>query len=113
MPDYTSQQKFGKSFGIDKLWGLIDLSEATQLTGLGRHIFPSGNVYEGMFQNDKRNGYGRLIWSDGAYYEGEWLADKRNGLGCFCHSNGTRNEGIWNDGKLQNDEESFMSIADE
>ena len=66
-----------------------------------------------MFQNDKRNGYGRLIWSDGAHYDGEWLADKRNGIGCFVHSNGTRNEGIWNNGKLQNDEESFMSIADE
>jgi len=29
MPKYTEKQKFGKSFGIDKLWGLIDLSEAT------------------------------------------------------------------------------------
>jgi len=92
LPKYTSKQKFGKSFGIDKLWGLIDLGEATQLTGLGRHIFPSGNIYEGLFRNDKREGFGRLIWSDGAYYEGYWHVDKRSGPGCFYHSNGNKNE---------------------
>jgi hypothetical protein len=64
-----------------------------------------------MFLNDKRDGFGRLIWSDGAYYEGFWQADKRCGQGCFYHSNGNKNEGVWKDGKLQSEEESFMSMS--
>lgn len=63
-------------------------------------MFPSGNIYEGLYRNDKRSGFGRLIWSDGAYYLGEWQADKRNGIGCFFHANGRVQEGQWEDGKL-------------
>ena len=70
------------------------------ISGIGRHVFPSGNIYEGLYLNDKRTGFGRLIWSDGAYYMGEWQLDKRSGTGCFFHANGTAQEGQWEDGKL-------------
>ena len=100
LPEHTSRQRYDQSGGIDNLWGLIDLDQPTKITGLGRHIFPSGNVYEGMYKSDKRDGYGRLIWSDGAYYVGEWKKDKRSGKGTFTHANGDREAGNWKNGKI-------------
>ena len=82
------------------MWGLLDLQQPTRITGVGRHIFPSGNIYEGMFYHDRREGFGRLIWSDGAYYLGNWKRDKRSGKGIFVHANGEIEEGLWKSGKL-------------
>ena len=58
---------------------MIEISQPTKITGIGRHIFPSGNTFEGIYLKDKRNGFGRLIWNDGAYYVGLWMNDKRDG----------------------------------
>jgi hypothetical protein len=87
------------------MWGLLDLQQPTRITGVGRHIFPSGNIYEGMFYHDRREGFGRLIWSDGAYYLGNWKRDKRSGKGMFVHANGEIEEGLWKSGKLLSTEQ--------
>lgn len=100
LPLYASSQNFGKSQFNENLWGLLDKGEPSMVTGIGRHIFQSGNIYEGMYNADKRDGQGRLIWNDGAYYIGQWKKDKRNGKGCFFHANGDMEQGEWKDGKL-------------
>ena len=100
LPLYASSQNFGKSQFNENLWGLLDKGEPSMVTGIGRHIFQSGNIYEGMYNADKRDGQGRLIWNDGAYYIGQWRKDKRNGKGCFFHANGDMEQGEWKDGKL-------------
>ena len=100
LPAYTSSQNFGRSQQNEDLWGLLDKGDPTVISGIGRHVFQSGNLYEGMYRNDKRDGYGRLMWNDGAYYTGNWKKDKRNGQGCFYHANGDMEQGEWKEGKL-------------
>ena len=39
------------------------------------------DIYEGEFNNDKREGYGKYTYKNGNYYIGEWLNDKKNGKG--------------------------------
>ena len=95
LPSDSSEQVFGQSHITDQIYGMIDLSQPTKVTGIGRHVFPSGNTYEGIYQKDKRHGFGRLIWNDGAYYVGLWKNDKRNGKGTFVHANGDIEEGDW------------------
>ena len=93
LPQSVSSQEFGKSLSQDTMWGLLDLQQPTRVSGIGRQVFPSGNIYEGMFHHDRREGFGRLIWSDGAYYIGNWKRDKRSGKGTFVHANGDVEEG--------------------
>ena len=89
---------FGQSLDSVYLWGQIDNQRKAQ--GIGRTIFESGNVHEGMYKDDKRHGYGRFIWSDGAYYVGMWANGMRSGLGQFVHADGQIEEGIWQQGQL-------------
>ena len=50
--------------------GYIDANGNLQ----GRFIahFADGGVFEGNFENGKKNGYGKMTWSDGDVYEGNW-----------------------------------------
>jgi len=41
--------------------------------GYGEYKWASGNIYKGMYKNDKRHGYGEMYWIDGSFYKGEWL----------------------------------------
>ena len=40
--------------------------------GFGKFTYFNGDVYEGMFKNDKRNGWGVYRTKEGTKYEGEW-----------------------------------------
>lgn len=44
--------------------------------GKGRLIHGDGDVYEGMWKDDKAHGTGTYIHVDGATYSGEWYEDK-------------------------------------
>lgn len=44
-------------------------------------VYPSGNRYEGDWQNGNITGYGILVYSDGDVYEGEWLDGRMHGQG--------------------------------
>jgi hypothetical protein len=55
-------------------------TETQRLTDF-KILYPSGDVYEGTMQNNRRNGKGRLFYPNGDLYEGEWLDDRRNGPG--------------------------------
>jgi hypothetical protein len=38
-------------------------------------IYPTGDYYEGILKQGKKNGKGNFKWSDGTNYDGEWKDD--------------------------------------
>ena len=74
------------------------LDENGYRTGKGRMVSPEGiTVYEGSYQNDKRDGFGVSYYKDGKpNYVGGWENGYRNGSGIgFRHSDGTMHVGNW------------------
>ena len=43
--------------------------------GIGRLVWPSGDVYEGEFKNGKRHGQGKRVNADGSIYTGSYEED--------------------------------------
>ena len=41
----------------------------------------NGNVYEGIFDNGRKNGFGRMTYANGDLYIGNWIDNRRDGLG--------------------------------
>ncbi|MEO0645675.1 MAG: hypothetical protein AAFZ17_05940, partial [Cyanobacteria bacterium J06650_10] len=91
--------------------------------GQGTMTYPSGNRYDGEYQNGQREGCGTFSFSDGRRYVGQFKADQFNGLGTwilengeryigefennqcdgqgsFIYANGTVRAGVWRDGTL-------------
>lgn len=66
----------------------------------GTTKYPNGDVYEGEYENDKKNGQGMYRWSDGNVYNGEWKDDNRNGQGMYTWTDGNVYEGGFKDGDL-------------
>lgn len=53
-----------------------------QRDGIGRTVdFEKGILYEGEYDEGKREGYGRAIFKNGNIYEGEWKGWYFNGKG--------------------------------
>lgn len=48
-----------------------------RITGIGKSISKTGQIYEGNFLEGKFKGNGRLIHSDGRVYTGDWEEDKK------------------------------------
>ena len=44
-----------------------------RLHGNGTERRINNEVFEGTFNEGKRQGIGKLKWNDGAVYEGEWV----------------------------------------
>ena len=66
--------------------------------GKGRTVSPDGiTVYEGSYNNDKREGFGVSYYKDGKpNFVGDWENGYRNGRGVgFRHSDGTMHVGNW------------------
>lgn len=91
------------------------------MTGYGKAIWTSGDVYIGEWLNDQMHGRGCYVWADGDAYEGEyrhgmisgvgtmkdasgvyvgdWLNDLRHGFGKMKYKSGTVYEGQWKEGQ--------------
>jgi len=96
-----------------------ELNEAGQRHGKGTMRFPSGESYEGEWQEGKAHGSGKFRYKSGAEYEGEWnsnvkegwgtlrlpsgrvaykgewLSDQRCGRGKFAYPDGSMYDGQW------------------
>ena len=51
-------------------------------------MYPDGNIYDGGWANNKRHGFGTLIWLSGDKYEGMFVDDKREGKGIYTNCYG-------------------------
>ena len=40
--------------------------------------YASGEVYEGNWDENRRNGNGKMTWKDGRYWNGKWKNDERS-----------------------------------
>ena len=64
--------------------------------GMGRLIYPDGNLYHGTFLKGVPHGEGRFISNQGWYYEGELVREQAEGDGVFVFDAiGYRYEGQW------------------
>lgn len=69
--------------------------------GRGIMVFPSGNRYDGEFQNGKRNGCGTQTYTNGRQYVGQFVDDAFNGQGIWTLENGDRYIGMFQDNRCQ------------
>lgn len=97
-------------------------NEMDERHGFGRAKLPSGDTYEGYYENGKRhgkwvyrfkigarymvyymegkkNGEGVFLYPDGSKYEGSWINDLRDGWGTYTYPNGDTYEGDWSQGR--------------
>ena len=63
-------------------------------SGKGKYTFVNGDVYEGDFLHDMAHGKGKFVFADGgATYEGDFFGNNKNGKGKYTYSNGNTYEG--------------------
>ncbi|KAH6586547.1 hypothetical protein BASA50_000501 [Batrachochytrium salamandrivorans] len=91
---------------------------ANERHGIGKAIFPNGDIYEGryaqgkregqgsykwkaehryngMYSDNQRHGVGYFVYPDGSKYKGDFIAGKRHGNGTYVYSNGDAYQGSW------------------
>lgn len=59
--------------------------ENEEKEGYGTFIFPSGDIYTGLWKNDMMNGYGKYIQLNVGIFEGTFSKNKKHGNGCFSY----------------------------
>ena len=67
--------------------------------GIGTMVYPSGNRYDGEYQNGYRSGCGTFTFSNGRRYIGQFEADQFNGQGTWILENGERYIGEFKDNR--------------
>lgn len=55
---------------------------------MGRHTYPDGSYYDGMYKENVPNGTGEFFWSDGVKYSGQWRGGIQEGAGVQILQNG-------------------------
>ena len=60
---------------------------------LACNYYVDGDVYEGLWLNDKAHGHGTYRHANGATYIGEWFEDKQHGHGIESWPDGARYDG--------------------
>ncbi|GEM_PF-6594410 len=77
-----------------------DPDKSTPQAEFKRVELEDGDVYEGYFQNGKKNGHGTYTWSNGDVFDGDWMDGKRTGKGKITWSNGASFDGEWKDNRM-------------
>lgn len=75
-----------------------DYNENNAPHGIGVMTYKNGNIYEGTFENGKRNGYGKLI-TKRCQKIGLWKDDKPDGIQKEIKNNGTEIVATFKEGK--------------
>lgn len=57
-------------------------------------------IYEGEWQNDRRQGYGIIKCIDSFTYYGQWVGNTRTGYGVLVFEGGVKQGGQWQNGRL-------------
>lgn len=70
--------------------------------GVGRMVYPSGDIYEGEWLDNKMHGEGSYTYKKtGDIYSGSWSGNKKNGRGRYeCASDSSVLSGAWVDGNI-------------
>jgi len=91
----TAGQGYVKSIGeLGFYQGSRDSSYTKQ--GLGKTLFPNGDMYTGEYKNNQREGLGTYFWADqGVIYTGQWRRNLRSGIGRIVYPDGGRYYGAW------------------
>ena len=74
--------------------------DVVKCNGVGRAVYPDGQIYEGQFRDGKPNGYGRNLWADGQFYAGQYKNNKRHGIGRLQYVSGKVYSGVWSEGNF-------------
>ena len=69
------------------------------VTGKGKYVWASGDVYEGDWVNSERTGKGKITLADGGVYEGDYVNGERTGKGKYVWADGDVYEGDWVNGE--------------
>eukprot|EP00758_Cryptobia_borreli_P005406 Tbor_TRINITY_DN4870_c0_g1::TRINITY_DN4870_c0_g1_i1::g.1300::m.1300 len=87
--------------GLVKLIGELGIYQGARdgehtKEGVGKTLFPNGDMYCGEYRSNKRHGYGTYYWaSKGMLYTGKWKDNLREGLGRMVYPDGGRFLGNW------------------
>ena len=70
--------------------------------GVGRFVYPNGDIYEGEFFENKMHGEGSYTYKkSGDIYSGSWVNDKKNGRGVYeFGADKSILQGEWVDGQI-------------
>ena len=70
--------------------------------GIGiEHSEEGGYIYEGEFNNNKKEGLGTIFWKDGCIYKGEFKNNQMNGYGMIEFSGNNFYQGEIRNGKME------------
>lgn len=84
---------------LGKYQGMLNVQGNPQ--GFGRYILATGQVEEGVFDQDiNLIGQSRVIYADGTYYLGEMQDGKKSGKGKVVKATGSEEDGEWFDGEF-------------
>lgn len=70
-------------------------SPTLKRTGYGIYTYKAGDLYAGMWSDDKFNGDGMYLFKNGERYIGQLVNGQREGEGRYEYVNGSRYEGGW------------------
>ncbi|OMJ65714.1 hypothetical protein SteCoe_37742 [Stentor coeruleus] len=67
--------------------------EGTLKNGNGKCEYANGDVYEGLWDNDKKKGRGKFVWANQQWYDGNWELDEMIGFGVLQMTDGSFYQG--------------------
>ncbi len=62
--------------------------------GIGKASFPNGDIYEGPYEDGKRNGKGKYTYKNGAIYDGQYVQNHKTGYGVMTYPDKGIYEGL-------------------
>jgi hypothetical protein len=81
--------------------------------GYGKMIYPNGDIYEGMWVENKMEGEGTYTYKKtGDIYSGAWVANSKNGQGRYeFGADFSIFNGIWANGQIQSGSWEFQGAG--
>ncbi len=95
--EYSFPDNYGTYTGQWKnhQWGSDSVPHGQGIRHYGSHSVHAGAMYEGHWQDGKRDGNGKMIFGGGDIYEGDWIQDKMQGKGKYSSIDGGVYDGNW------------------